>query len=168
MEDYLVIGTIINTHGVKGAVKVYPKTDDPKRFELLDSVKANKNGNIEILNIKTVQYQKNLLIIKFDEINDMNKATQYKNIDLIVDRDEALPLEDDEFYISDLIGVNVVTNDGTKLGKVKEILYTGGNDVYVVDTGEKDLLIPAIKDCVKEINLDENEMIIELMEGLID
>lgn len=168
--DFLNIGRVVNTHGVKGAVKVIPTTDDPTRFEQLDYVYIENRGKTSKYTIgDKIKYFKNMLIIKFDEVNNMDEAELLKQSIIKIPRELALPLEEDEYYITDLIGLDVNTTDNNKLGVLKDVIFTGSNEVYVVKTEiGKEVLIPAIKQCVKNIDLDHNVMTVELMEGLID
>lgn len=169
MIDYFNIGIIVNTHGIKGEVKILPTTDDPKRFESLDYVTIENRGKILEYHIKSIKYFKKFVIIKFEEVNDMNEAESLKQSTIKIPRELALPLEEDENYICDLIGLTVKTIEGTELGTVKDILFTGSNDVYIVEAqNKKEILIPAIKQCVKEINIKDKCITVELLEGLMD
>lgn len=169
MEDYIYIGRVANTHGVKGMMKILPTTDDPKRFELLNEVYfEDAKGKTEKFKIKNIKYQKQFVLLQVEGIDDMNTAELYKQSIVKIPKELALPLEDDEYYISDLIGLEVYTEDGNRLGDLKDIIFTGSNEVYVVDNGTKNgLLIPAIKDCIKEVDIDNNKIVVSLLEGLI-
>lgn len=170
MEDFLYIGRVANTHGVQGMIKVVPTTDDPKRFELLKKIHIeDPKGNTNIYTINTVKYVKNCVLLSLDEIKDMDSAQALKLSIVKIPRDQALPLEDDEFYISDLIGLEVFDDGGNRLGPLKDIIFTGSNDVYVVDNGTKNgLLLPAIKQCVKSVDVANNKMIVTILEGLLE
>ncbi|WP_105615888.1 ribosome maturation factor RimM [Vallitalea okinawensis] len=167
MSEYFEIGKIVNTHGIKGAVKVMPITDEPKRFELLKKVTVKTRKETREYTISKIQYQKDVLIITFEEVKDMTTAEMLKTAIIYIPREEALPLEDDEYYISDIYGLKVITEEGQELGVVDDIIFTGANEVYKVK-GEKELLIPAIKECIKEVNINEGFMKVELMKGLLD
>lgn len=163
------VGKIINTHGIRGEVKVLPLTDDPMRYEELDWVYIQMDGGTKKLFIKNIRYQKNNIIIKFDGIDSMNDAEKIKNKMLLIDRDRAVPLPKDTYFICDLIGLEVRTHTGDVLGNITDVFKTGSNDVYVVKNPDgKDILIPAIKDVVVEVNIDDNYMVIKPLEGLID
>ncbi len=169
MTDYFVIGKIVNTQGIRGDVRVLPQTDDITRFEKLTTIEIFRdNGSSRELTIEKVWYHKNFVILKFLEIKDMNDAEKIKDYFIRIDRADAVPLEEDEYFIADLIGVEVVTDEGEKLGVIKDVITTGANDVYVVKTDGKDVLIPAIGQCVLNVNIKERVMTVHLMKGLID
>lgn len=167
MEQMFTIGKIVNTHGVKGEVRVLPSTDDVKRFGKLKEVKV-ENRTMTTYEIETVRYHKNFVLLKFKGIDTMNEAELLKNSLLKIDRKDALPLKKDEYYQCDLYGLRVVTDTGRDLGKLTDILMTGSNDVYVVRNEEKEILIPAIKQCILKVDLEVGEMLIHLLEGLED
>ncbi|MCT4687398.1 ribosome maturation factor RimM [Vallitalea sp.] len=167
--DYFNIGKIVNTHGIRGEVKIIPLTDEPKRFELLEYVYIDNNRTIEKYTINSIRYFKNMIIIKFDELKDMTSAEKLKQSIIKIPRELALPLEDDEYYVQDLIGIDVSTDAGRDLGTIKDIIFTGSNDVYVIETDDKkEILIPAIKQCIKQVDMKNKTMIVLLLEGLID
>lgn len=167
MEQMFTIGKIVNTHGVKGEVRVLPSTDDVKRFGKLKEVKV-ENRTMTTYEIETVRYHKNFVLLKFKGIDTMNEAELLKNSLLKIDRKDALPLKKDEYYQCDLYGLRVVTDTGRDLGKLTDILMTGSNDVYVVRNEEKEILIPAIKQCILKVDLEVGEMLVHLLEGLED
>ena len=167
MEQMFTIGKIVNTHGVKGEVRVLPSTDDVKRFGKLKEVKV-ENRTMTTYEIETVRYHKNFVLLKFKGIDTMNEAELLKNSLLKIDRKDALPLKKDEYYQCDLYGLRVVTDTGKDLGKLTDILMTGSNDVYVVRNEEKEILIPAIKQCILKVDLEVGEMLVHLLEGLED
>ncbi|MDU6854106.1 MAG: ribosome maturation factor RimM [Zhenhengia sp.] len=167
MEQMFTIGKIVNTHGVKGEVRVLPSTDDVKRFGKLKEVKV-ENRTMTTYEIETVRYHKNFVLLKFKGIDTMNEAELLKNSLLKIDRKDALPLKKDEYYQCDLYGLRVVTDIGRDLGKLTDILMTGSNDVYVVRNEEKEILIPAIKQCILKVDLEAGEMLVHLLEGLED
>lgn len=170
MENkYFVVGKIVNTQGIKGEVRVLPTTDDVSRFELLDFVYVDKKGNIQKYEIENVRYHKQFVIIKFKGIDDMTAGETLKNTEVKITEDMALPLGEDEYYISDLYSMEVVTDDGELLGTIQDIIFTGANDVYVVrnDESEKsEILIPAIKQCILNVDKENNKMTVKLLEGL--
>jgi len=167
MEDYFRIGVIASTHGVRGEVKVYPTTEDPGRFKKLKSVFLLHEDRYREISVSSVRFFKNMVILKLDGINDMDQARLYLKDELYVDRAHAIPLEEGEYYVADLLGLSVVEEDGTELGTLKEVLPTGANDVYVVSKeGRKDLLIPVIKECVLDISPEEGRITVHLLPGL--
>lgn len=167
--DYLEVGKIVNTHGLRGEVKVVPWTDYPDDFEDIEYVYAEKRGARERLDIKNIKYQKNNLIVKFAQINDINEAETYKNLVLTADRDVLGELPEGVYYIADLIGLEVVKETGEKIGEISDVINTGANDIYVVKReGKRDMLIPVIDDVVKNVDLENRKVTVELMEGLED
>ena len=169
MEDLLQAGVITTTHGIRGEVKVFPTTDDVHRFEDLDSVLLDTGREYMKLEIENVKYFKQYAILKFKGIDNINDIEKYKGRSLYVTRDQAIPLEEDEYYIADLMGLDVYLESGEKFGVRTDVMETGANDVYIVETEEgKEVLIPAIHECVLDIDVEENRMEIHLMDGLLD
>mgnify|MGYP000694861963 CR=1 FL=1 len=154
MEDLLQAGVITTTHGIRGEVKVFPTTDDVHRFEDLDSVLLDTGREYMKLEIENVKYFKQYAILKFKGIDNINDIEKYKGRSLYVTRDQAIPLEEDEYYIADLMGLDVYLESGEKFGVLKDVMETGANDVYIVETEEgKEVLIPAIHECVLDIDI---------------
>ncbi|HHW47113.1 MAG TPA: 16S rRNA processing protein RimM [Clostridiaceae bacterium] len=169
MEKYLRVGKIINTHGIKGELKILPLTDDPKRFDYLKKVFIDKGGIFESLNISHVKYFKNMVLVKFKEINDLNAAEAYKEQYILVDRENAVKLPEGRFFISDIVGCEVVEENGNKLGVVTDVLSTGSNDVYVVkNENSREILVPALKSVVKSVLINEKRITVSLPKGLVD
>lgn len=170
MENMLEIGKIVNTHGLKGEVKVTPWMDYPEDFEELETVYLKTRNETIKLTIKNVKYQKNNLIVKFSEFNDINEVEQYKNCILYADRDELGELPEGVHYIVDLIGLDVIDEkDGSKIGILSDVFNTGANDIYDVKRdGKKNLLLPVIDDVIKEINIADGYVKVHVMEGLDD
>ena len=168
MEDLLQVGIITSTHGIKGEVKVYPTTDDINRFKKLKHVVLDtKKEKIE-LEIEQVKFFKQYAILKFKGIDDINDIEKYKNMSLYVTRENAVKLKKDEYFIADLIGLKVINEDETYFGELKDVISTGANDVYVIETNENgEVLIPAIKDCILSVDMEERLMKIHLLKGLI-
>lgn len=167
MDDLLKVGIIANTHGLRGEVKVYPTTDDPKRYLDLDSVILDTGKGHKTLEIANVRFFKNMVILKFKGIDNINDVEKYRKMDLYVTREQAVPLGENEYFVADLIGLCAVSDDGEDLGKVMDVIQTAANDVYVIKKdGESDLLVPAIKDCVKNISLEGGRMELHLLPGL--
>ena len=169
MEQYLRVGVISSTHGVRGEVKVYPTTDDPARFKKLKKVILDMGREQRELAIESVKFFKNMVILKLKGIDNINDVGMYRGMDLLITRDQAVRLAPNENFIVDLIGLKAVTDDGKELGVLKDVMLTGANDVYVIETGEKkEILIPAIPDCVLDVNLEEGTILIHLLDGLLD
>jgi len=166
LDRFFVIGKIVNTHGIKGDLKVIPTTDDISRFEILDFVYVDRKGNIDKYEIQNVRYHKQFIILKLKNIDDMTTAEGFKNSELKITEDMALPLEEDEYYIRDLYSMRVVTELGEALGIIDDIIFTGANDVYVVCNDDKEILIPAIKQCILNVDIQNNIMTVRLLEGL--
>ncbi|HIT59689.1 MAG TPA: ribosome maturation factor RimM [Candidatus Fimousia stercorigallinarum] len=169
MEDILRVGVITTTHGLRGEVKVFPTTDDPKRFKKLKEVLLDTGKERRKLQVESVRFQKNLVILKFKEFDSINDVEQYKKCDLYVSRKNAVKLEENENFIVDLIGMHVVLEDGTEFGIMKDVLQTGANDVYIVEMLDgREVLLPAIPECILDVDLDSETMTIHLMKGLLD
>ncbi|MCL2376903.1 MAG: ribosome maturation factor RimM [Defluviitaleaceae bacterium] len=167
MNDYFEIGKIVNTVGISGEIKIFPTTDDAKRFGLLDTISIMLDGKLVEKTIRSVRYHRNLVMMKLEGIDDVNAATALRGGVIIVPRAQALPLEENEYYMKDLLGISVFAEDGEKLGVLADVLFTGANDVYVVKNSDaKDLLIPAISKCVLGIDIEGKRMTVRLLEGL--
>lgn len=168
MEDLLKVGVITTTHGVRGEIKVFPTTDDAERFLELEYVLLDTGRELRRLDIKNVRFFKNLVILKFDGIDNINDIEKYKGKDLWIPREEAQELGEDEYYIADLQGLNVVLEDGTEFGTLRDVMETGANDVYIIDSNEHgEVLLPAIKECILDVDLEKNTMTVHLMKGLL-
>lgn len=167
-DDYLQVGVITTTHGIRGEVKVFPTTDDPARFEKLEQVMLDTGRALLPLEIQNVKYFKQYVILKFKGIDNINDIEKYTKCPLLVSREDAVELEEDEYFMADMIGMNVYTDEGEEFGKLTDIMETGANDVYVISTeSHGEVLIPAIKDCILDINTEAHKMIIHLINGLI-
>ena len=168
-QDLLRVGVIANTHGVHGEVKVYPTTDDVTRFKKLKEVILDTGKEQRTLEIASVKFFKNMAILKFKGIDNINDIEKYKGKDLLVTREHAVPLKKDEYFICDLIGCQVVTEDGAEVGELTEVLQTAANDVFVVEgAGKKEVLIPYINDCVKEVSIEEKKITVTLLPGMTE
>lgn len=166
--DKIEVGQIVNTHGIKGEVKVNPWTDNVDVFSNFDYLYAKNKDEFLKLNIEHLRFHKNCAIIKFKEIMDMNDAESYKGITLYIDKNLLGELPEGVYYIADLIGLTVKT-DTEVLGNVADVFPTGSNDVYVVrQQGKKDLLIPVIHDVILEINPSGGYILVKLLDGLLD
>ena len=169
MEQLLRVGVISTTHGVRGEVKVYPTTDDVNRFKKLEKVVLDTGREYIDLENSGVKFFKNLVILKIKGIDKINDIEKYKGKDLLVHREDAVALEENENYVADLIDLKVVTDDGKVLGYLTEVMETGANDVYVVETEDgQELLLPAIRDCILDVDLDEEVMTVHILPGLFD
>ena len=169
MEQLLRVGVISSTHGVRGEVKVYPTTDDVNRFKKLKKVVLDTGREYIDLEISGVKFFKNLVILKFKGIDNINDIEKYKGKDLLVHREDAVALEENENYVADLIDLKVVTDEGEVLGYLTEVMETGANDVYIVETEDgRELLLPAIRECILDVDLDEEVMMVHVMPGLFD
>lgn len=169
MEDLLQVGVITSTHGVRGEVKVFPTTDDAARFKKLKKVILDTGKeNIE-LEIAGVKFFKNMVILKFKEFDNINDVEKYRQKKLYVTRENAVKLKKNEYFIADLIGLTVQTDEGEALGELTDVLQTGANDVYVIQTADgEEILLPAIKECIKEVDVDGGSMLVHMMPGLRD
>ena len=167
-NDYLQVGVITSTHGIKGEVKVFPTTDDPNRFRALKDVVLDTGKEQIPLEIEGVKFFKQYVILKFKGIDNINDIEKYKGRDLWIPREEAQELDEDEYYIADLLGMKVLLEDGSEFGTLKNVMETGANDVYIVDSVEHgEVLLPAIKECILDVDIETNTMTVHLMKGLL-
>lgn len=168
MEQIFQVGVISSTHGVRGEVKVFPTTDDMKRFKKLKEVILDTGREKKTLEIESVKFFKQLVILKFRGIDNINDIEKYKGKNLFVDREHAVRLRKDEYFIADMIGMRVTTDKGEDFGTLKEVIETGANDVYIIDTKEHgEVLVPAIKQCILDVDIEQGMMRIHLLEGLV-
>lgn len=168
MEDLLRVGVISSTHGVRGEVKVFPTTDDPERFRDLDEVLLDTGKETITLEVEHVAFFKNMVILKFKGIDHIDEAAKYKGRDLLVTRENAVPLEEGEFFICDIIGSTVYEENGKEFGVLKDVLQTGANDVFVVEQADgKEVLLPCIDDCIKEIDVEGKRVVAFILPGLL-
>lgn len=169
MEDLLQVGIIASTHGVRGEVKVYPTTDDPRRFRRLKEVVLDTGKEKMNLEIEGVKFFKQFVILKFKGLDNINNIEKYRQKSLYVTRKNAVRLQRDEYFIADLIGLKVQDEDGKELGTVKDVIETGANDVYEVEMADgKSLLLPAIKQCILNVDVENGTMQVHVLEGLLD
>ena len=156
MEQFLQVGAITSTHGIRGEVKVFPTTDDPARFKKLKKVILDTGKRQIDMEIQSVRFFKQFVIVKFKGIDNINDVEQYKGSSLFVSRENAVSLEENEYYIADLIGI------------VKDVMETGANEVYIIDSDvHGEVLVPAIKQCIENVDVENGKMQIRLLEGLI-
>lgn len=166
--DFLEVGKIINTHGLRGEVKISPWTDYPEDFEELGFVMTKAGGREQKLNIEGVKYQKNNLIVKFREISSIEEAETYKNAVLFLPKSELGELPPNVYYIADLIGCEVFEED-RKIGVLADIFSTGSNDIYDIKReNAKNLLVPIIEGVVRSVDTDNKKIVIKIPEGLED
>ena len=167
MQKRLEIGQIVNTFGIKGEIKVVPFTDDINRFDDLEKVYVKTKKDSKLYKVENARYHKNMVLLKLKGIENPEDAEKLKNSYLEIDREDAIPLEEGTYFIADLIGLDVYTDEGVLLGKVDDIYNTGSNDIYVVKNElGKQVLLPGIKDVIKEVKLDD-KIIVHLLPGLI-
>ena len=168
MNDFLEIGKIVNSYGIKGFLKVVPFTDNVKRFDDLKTIYIEKNKKLSEIEIEEVKYHKNLVLLKLKGIDDINDTLEFKNCYIKIDRKDAVELPEDTYFIVDLIDMDVTTDEGENLGKIVDVFPTGSNDVYVVkDELGKQILLPAIKEVIKNIDIENKTITVHLLEGLV-
>lgn len=169
MQEFFEIGQIVNTSGLKGIVKANLYTDDITKIEEFKKVLIEKKKELIEYEIEEVRYHKNQALIKFKGIDSIEQAETLRNCIIKIHRSSEKELPEDTFYIVDLIGLDVYTDENEKLGVVKDVFSvpSGSHDIYVVQTNEKDILLPAIGDVIKDINIKENKMIVHMIDGLI-
>ena len=169
MEQLLQVGVIASTHGVRGEVKVFPTTDDANRFKKLKKVILDTGMEKKALEIQGVKFFKQFVILKFKGIDNINDIEKYKGKSLYVTRENAVKLKKDEYFIADLIDMQVVLEDGTLLGILTDVMKTGANDVYCVESEKyEEVLLPAIGECILDVDVEGRKMTVHLMPGLID
>ena len=169
MEKYFRVGVIANTHGIRGEVKVYPTTDDINRFKKLKKCILDTGKEYIDLNVESVKFFKNMVILKFKAYNNINDIEWYKGKDILVSRDNAVKLEKGEYYIADILGAKVILEDGSEFGVLEDVMQTGANDVYVVKTlDNKEVLLPKIDECVKKLDIENKIVTVHIMKGLLD
>lgn len=169
MENFLEIGQIVNSYGLKGQMKIVPFTDDITRYSKLKTIYIEINKQLKEFKIEEVKYHKNNVLIKLEGINDINDTEQYKNCYVKIDRKDAVKLPKDSYFIIDLLGLEVFTEeDNILLGKIVDVFPTGSNDVYVVkDELGKQVLLPAIGEVIKNVDIPNKKMIVKLIKGLV-
>ncbi len=168
MEQLLQVGVVTSAHGICGEVKVFPTTDDKERFRQLEKVLLDTGKETIPLEIQGVKFFKQFVIIKFKGIDDRDDVEKYKGRPLFVERKDAVPLGEDEYFIADMLGMEVVTEDGESFGTLKDVITTGANDVYVVDSKKHgEVLIPAIRQCILDVDVQTGRMTVHLLDGLV-
>ena len=168
MVSEMQVGIITQTHGIRGEVKVFPTTDDVNRFKKLKEVIMDTGRERLNLEIEGVKFFKQYAILKFKGYDSINDIEKYKSAKLYIKREQAVKLKKDEYFIADLIDMDVVTEDGEYFGKMKDVLTTGANDVYIVTRQDgTEVLLPAIRQCVKAIDMEQGRITVHIMDGLI-
>lgn len=169
MEKVFQVGIISSTHGVRGEVKVFPTTDDMKRFKKLKEVLLDTGKETLTLEIEGVKFFKQFVILKFKGYDNIDDIVKYRGKSLFVPRENAVKLQKDEYFIADLIGLKVVNEDGSFTGILKDVMETGANDVYIVESQDgKEVMIPAIKDCILQVDFEKEQILVHLLDGLLD
>ncbi len=170
MLEYLKVGQIISTHGIKGELKIYPLTDDIKRFDKLKYIFLKNGSCYEKKDIEGIKYIKNMVIIKIKDIDNKEDANNLIDSYIYVNRENAVKLHEGTYFIADLIGMDVFSTDDNYLGKIVSVFPTGSNDIYEIknENEEKSHLIPAIEDVIKMVDINNRKMIINILEGLYD
>ena len=169
MEKVFQVGIISSTHGVRGEVKVFPTTDDMKRFKKLKEVLLDTGKETLTLEIEGVKFFKQFVILKFKGYDNIDDIVKYRGKSLFVPRENAVKLQKDEYFIADLIGLKVVNEDGSFTGVLKDVMETGANDVYIVESQDgKEVLITAIKDCILQVDFEKEQVLVHLLDGLLD
>ena len=169
MEKMFQVGIITSTHGVHGEVKVFPTTDDVRRFKRLKEVILDTGKEQITLEVEGAKFSKQLVILKFKGIDNINDVEKYRQKSLYVTRENAVRLRRDEYFIADLMGLRIRDEDGAEIGVLREVMETGANDVYVIDLDDgRELLLPAIKECVLNVDVEAGFVQIHIMPGLLD
>lgn len=169
MEDKLQVGVITSTHGVRGEVKVFPTTDDPNRFKRLKEVILDTGKEELVLEIEGVKFFKQFVILKFKGFDNINDIEKYRQKSLYVTRKNAVRLRRDEYFIADLIGLKVLDEQEEQIGILKDVMETGANDVYIIDmTDGRELLLPTIKQCILNVDVENGFIQVHILEGLLD
>ena len=169
MEAYFRIGVITTTHGLKGEVKVFPTTEDPSRFDELKTCYLKDKDGYKPLTINSVRYFKNLVIVGFKEYTDIEQVMPLRTRELYVDREHAIPLEEGEYYVADIMGCDVLDEEGVKIGILEDYLETGAQDVYRIRRNNgKELLIPAVGEFIRKVDPEGKKMVVHLIPGMTE
>ena len=167
-QEYFEIGQIVNHFGIKGMVKVNPFTNDISQFEELKSVLVEKNGKLLDIQIEEVKYSKNQILLKLKGIDTVEEAEKYRNCYIKIARENAKKLPKNTYFIADLLGLTVYTDENILLGEVEDIYNSCSSDIYVVKSEYgKQILLPGIKDVIKQIDLEQEKIIVHLIKGLV-
>lgn len=167
-QEFFEIGQIVNHFGIKGFVKVNPFTDDPEQFETLGTILIEKNKKVSEMQIEEVKYSKNQILLKLKGVDDIDEAEKYRGAMIKIPREKAKKLPEGIYFIADLLGMQVETDDGNLVGILEDIYNTGANDIYVVKNElGKQVLLPGTKDVIKQVDMENEKIIVHLIEGLI-
>lgn len=168
MEEYFEIGQIVNTSGLKGILKIKPFTDDIKKFSNLKTIYIKTKSGLTEFKIEQVRYVKNMVMLKLAGIDTVEEAEKYRNLYIKILRDQGEELEEGSYYVVDILGCKVNTDANQELGKIVDVFQTGSNDVYVVkDEQGKQILLPAIKQVIKNVDIKNKIITVHLLEGLV-
>ena len=168
MEKQFKVGIITSTHGIRGEVKVYPTTDDARRFKKLKQVYIRTKKDDILMEVESVKFFKQMVILKFKGIDNINDVEQFRQAELYIDRENAVSLRKDEFFIADLIDLKIVSDDGKYEGVVSDVMSGNANDVYVVKLSDgKEVLLPAIKECILDVDIENELITFHMMDGLL-
>lgn len=168
MEEYFEIGQIVNTSGLKGILKIKPFTDDIKKFSNLKTIYIKTKSGLTEFKIEQVRYVKNMVMLKLAGIDTVEEAEKYRNLYIKILRDQEEELEEGLYYVVDILGCKVNTDANQELGKIVDVFQTGSNDVYVVkDEQGKQILLPAIKQVIKNVDIKNKIITVHLLEGLV-
>ena len=166
-QKYFEIGQIVNHFGIKGMVKVNPFTDDISQFENMETILVDKKGSLLEMQIEEIKYSKNQVLLKLKGIETVEEAEKYRNCYLKLPREKAKKLPENTYFIADLIGLEVYSDEGNLLGKVNDIYNTGASDIYVIkDELGKQILLPAIKEVIKQVDLEQEKIVVHLLKGM--
>lgn len=169
MDDLLQVGAIATSHGIHGEAKVFPMTDDVSRFKKIKEIYLDTGVGMRKVHVTGCRFFKQMVILKFEEFRTPEEIDALRRRGLYVERKDAVPLEQDEYFIADLLNLTVQQEDGRILGTLRQVIQTGANDVYVVETvNGGEVLLPAIKDCIREVLPEEKRMVVRLLPGLVD
>ena len=167
-NEKLRVGVIVRPHGLAGEVKVFPTTDEPEKFSSLEKVYIETKTGTLTLKVDKAHYFKQFVIVHFEGLDRIEDIEPFVKKDLWIDRENAVGLEENEYYIADLLGMKVVTDEGEELGRIKDVMDTGANDVYIVETAGGEVLLPAIRQCILKVDVHADLMTVHLMDGLLE
>ena len=168
MKEYFEIGQIVNTSGLKGILKIKPFTDDIKKFSNLKTIYIKTKSGLTEFKIEQVRYVKNMVMLKLAGIDTVEEAEKYRNLYIKILRDQEEELEEGSYYVVDILGCKLNTDANQELGKIVDVFQTGSNDVYVVkDEQGKQILLPAIKQVIKNVDIKNKIITVHLLEGLV-
>jgi 16S rRNA processing protein RimM len=169
MEDFFKIGIITSSHGVRGEMKVYPTTDDSRRFKRLKEVFVEGKTGLDKFEVESARVTTDKVLLKLKGIDTPEEAVKFRQRGIFVDREHAVRLSKDEYFIADLIDIKVIDENDNELGVLTDVMPTGANDVYQIKMNDgRELLLPAIKECVLDVNVEEGFMRVHVLDGLLD